>query len=376
MTRVLHVLEALGGGTARHLVDLVRHVPDVHQSVAVPPVRIGGVADPYAHGRLVGAGADVHLVEMRRSPVAPANARALRDLVRLCHAVKPDVIHGHASVGGALARVVGGIVRRPVVWTPHGVLVHPVATLVERSLTRLTSTVIALSPSEATLIAKLRLAPHGLIITIPNGVEADVDRTGVLDLRAHLGIPKDAPLVGTVARLVPQKAPEIYAQAWARVAAEHPDTHSVLIGQGSLAPEFDRMAAEIPRLHRIASVPDAGAVIDQLDVFVLTSRYEGAPYVPLEAMRGGVPVVLTDVVGSCDCVRHDDTGLLVPVDDPVALAAAINDLLHDTEKARRIAVAGQKHVAEHYSIDTMARLTGAVYADVVERNTKSSGRDR
>src|SRR4051812_3874508 len=91
--RVVHVLEALEGGTARFLVDIVRHVGDIDHHVVIPSWRVGGDTDELAHARLLDAGAAVHKVEMRRSPLRTRNARALFEVKRVLRKVRPSVVH-------------------------------------------------------------------------------------------------------------------------------------------------------------------------------------------------------------------------------------------------------------------------------------------
>ena len=95
------------------------------------------------------------------------------------------------------------------------------------------------------------------------------------------------------------------------------------------------------RLHRIPSLDGAGGVLDQLDVFLLASRFEGGPYAPLEAMRARTAVVLTDVVGSRDAVEDGESGRLVPPGRPDLLGAAVADLLLDDQERTRLAAGGR-----------------------------------
>ena len=160
---------------------------------------------------------------------------------------------------------------------------------------------------------------------IPNGIEPEPPPPLEPALRARLGVPDGAPLVGSLGRLTWQKAPEVYASACAILACEHPDAHFVLVGSG---PEEATVIGQVrrsalgDRFHRLPRLEDAAAAFGELDVFALASRFESGPYSVLEAMRAGVPVAATVADGTCDAVVPGTTGLLVPVDDPVALAAA------------------------------------------------------
>jgi glycosyltransferase involved in cell wall biosynthesis len=366
---VLHVLEALEGGTARHLIDVVRWVPGVEHHVAVPTRRVGALTDTTAVDRLRAGGATVHVVEMRRSPARPRNAVAVVELRRLIRRLGVDVVHAHSSVGGALGRVAGTLARRPRVYTPNGLATARAALLVERLLGRLTDRFVAVSESEAELVRANHLVPDARLVVVPNGVDPEPPPTGD-DLRTTLGLAPGTPLLGTVARLVHQKAPERFLAVVGAVLAAHPDAHAVLIGDGPLAePLAGELAtlAATGRFHRIAQVPDAAAVVGHLDVFLLTSRFEGAPYAPMEAMRAGVPVLLTDVVGSRDAVVDGVSGFLVPEDDPLAAVPLILALLGDGERRRQIGASGHERVISTFDLAELGTRLLAVYRTVSAR---------
>src|SRR5436190_4844817 len=101
---VLHVLEAFAGGTERHLLELIRGIDDFEHIVVAPLSHLGQSADG-AVARARALGAKVEVIDMRRTPSPPTNARALGALRTLIRGARPDVIHGHSSVGGALARL-------------------------------------------------------------------------------------------------------------------------------------------------------------------------------------------------------------------------------------------------------------------------------
>lgn len=144
---VLHVLEAVGGGTAQHLLDIVRHVDGVEHHAAVPARRTGGLSDEKIVHRLRASGAHVHVVPMRRMPLSLDNMAATRHLRRLIGVLRPDIVHGHSSIGGALARLatVGSDTR--FVWTPHAVAPGAALRRVQAALYRRADLVIAVSPS-------------------------------------------------------------------------------------------------------------------------------------------------------------------------------------------------------------------------------------
>jgi glycosyltransferase involved in cell wall biosynthesis len=366
---VLHVLEALEGGTARHLCDIATHAVGADHLVVIPERRVGGLTDETARARLEAAGAEVHLLDLRRTPWSPANLRALVRLRGLVRRLAPDVVHAHSSIGGLLARLAADGRRPPVVYTANGITSARAGVVVERALRRRTTAFVATSDSEAEHAAQLGITRGIRTVVIPNGIEPDPPPSP-LDLRTELGIPADAPLVGSISRLVPQKAPVDLVAAARAVVDAVPEAHVVLIGDGELRAEYEAAvdaAGLRDRLHRIASLPGAAGVLDQLDVFLLASVFEGGPYAPLEAMRAGTAVVLTDVVGSRDAVEDGTSGVLVPPARPDLLGGAVVELLRDPARRDRLGAAGRARVAERFDVRAAGAALDRLYAELAER---------
>jgi glycosyltransferase involved in cell wall biosynthesis len=242
---------------------------------------------------------------------------------------------------------------------------------VERALGARTDRIVAVSPSEAALIGRLGIAPDDRVATITNGVDLVHSPQPELDLRSSLGVAPGTPLVGTVTRLVRQKAPELFIRAAAIVARTCPDAHFVLVGSGPLRARVE-IEAELTglrdRFHLVPVLPYAGLTMGQLDVFVLASRFEGCPYSPLEAMRAGTPVVLSDVVGNRDVIEPGVSGLLVPADDPTALASGVSAALTD-QNLRSVLVSGARdRLRRRFDVRLMGMALGALYSDLAQKH--------
>jgi glycosyltransferase involved in cell wall biosynthesis len=351
----------------RHVVHLVASVPDWDHIVLCPERRVGGGTDTVARAELAAAGARVVTVPMVRSATSPANLRATATAIRALRTLRPAVLHGHSSIGGVVARLAGSALRIPVVYTPNAVLPSRASLAIERILARRTDITVAVSPTEQRQLTELRLVPrHGLVV-VPNAIP--LDDPPPLDLRAELGLPAGTPLFGSICRLVPQKAPEVLVRAWLLALdgpGAPPDAHAVLIGDGPLAPEVDALLAGHPRVHRIPYLERAERALGSLDLFTLASRYEGAPYVLLEAMRAGAPVVATDVVGTHDTLA-DGTGVLVPVEDAPALATAIRDTLADTALRATLSERAGTRFRERFDVAVTGRQMSELYARVAAR---------
>lgn len=372
--RVLHVLEAIGGGTARHLIDLVRHVPDVQHEALTPRERLDGLSDDGAVDELRLAGALVHVMPMRRNPLDPTNFRALLAARRLIRDGDFDIVHGHSSVGGAVARLAASGTGAVRVYTPNGLARSQFAIATERLLRPLTDHFIAVSQSEADLAVRLRIVSRHRVSVIPNGIDPEPP-TSDIDIRTCLGLDASTPLVGTISRLVPQKAPEQFVRSCLALAMVRRDVHFVLIGDGPLRSSVAALLQghhDASRFHHLPDLRQPARIVAQLNVFCLTSIFEGGPYTPLEAMRAGVPVVVTDAVGNRDVVEDGSSGLIVPTNDPAATARALLTILGDRSKALRFAAAGQERFRRLFTAQAMGRSTRDMYIALVRRRSQAA----
>ena len=369
---VLHVAEAFATGTERHLLDLVRHVDQVEHVLAVPSYHL--VQSTARSAALAEeAGARVELVEMGRSKALHRQGSALVALRRLIRRLHPDVVHGHSSIGGAVARLATIGSPIPLVYTPHGLSRARWAIAAERLLRSRTDRLIAVSQSEREFALAHRMADEHQVLVVPNGIDLTPPAPLLEPLRSRLGISVDAPLVGCAGRLTWQKAPEIFVSACAILSDRMPDAHFVLIGSGPLQGMVEQAIDETgvgDRFHLIPSLPNAAAAFGELDVYALPSRFEGGPYTPMEAMRAGTPVVVSGVAGNRDLVEHWVSGLIVPQDEPHALATSILTLLTDPD-LRQSLVRGAQRSLDRFEVRTMAAATAEIYQELCGRRSAS-----
>lgn len=382
--RVLLVMEATIGGTKRHLLELAGGLRTAGWDVEVACPRVRGAAfgDESFWDDLLAAGIPVHEVPMVRHPLSGANARATRHLARLLRQGRYDIVHAHSSIAGGVVRPAAlvartGGVRPRVVYTPHGfAFLAPEGRIrrwallaVERALGRVTDRLIAVSPTEAAAAITYGVVSATKVVTIPNGVAvADLPTTERRkQVRRREGWGDDL-VVGTVARMTPQKDPATWLETAARLARSCPTVRFVWVWGGELEEEIRRRLHRLGLSERLVFTgyrPDARELIGAFDVFLSTSRFEGLPYTVIEALASRTPVVATDVIGTRDVVRHGLTGLLAPAGDVTTLTGHVLQLLEHPALAQRLAQAGREDVVSRFSVANMVARTADVYSSLL-----------
>lgn len=173
------------------------------------------------------------------------------------------------------------------------------------------------------------------------------------------------PVIGTVARLARQKGLDVLVTAAPAVLARHPAARFVVAGDGEERAALEEQARASGVAGSIAFLgarDDVPELLAGFDVFALPTRFEGLCLAVVEAQAAGLPVVATPVGGIQETVLHEETGLLVPVDDPAALAEAIIRLLDDPALAVRLAAEGRRRALARFGVERMVERTVALYS--------------
>ena len=378
MIRVLRAITRLNvGGPAIHAILLTQALDDGRTFASTlvagtTALREGNMADLAAARNVK----PVVLPELGREISPLCDLVALARMVRLMRAVRPHVVHTHLAKAGAIGRLAARITGVPlVVHTYHGHVFHgyfsPRKTrlflAIERALGRLTDRIIVVGERQQNEIAGYGTAPREKLLPIRLGLELEPFLQAERErgcLRRELGLPRDTPVVGIVARLAPIKAHEDFFQAALAIRREVPDARFLVVGDGERRHELEQMVEGLdlrPSVRFLGWRRDLPRVYADLDVVVLASRNEGSPVALIEALAAARPVVATAVGGVPEVVVDGQTGLAVPPSDPGALAAAVLDLLRDRARAERLGAAGRRHVYPRYAFTRLVEDVRDLY---------------
>ncbi|MET3631993.1 glycosyltransferase [Burkholderia sp. 572] len=374
--RIVLVVEAAGGGVAVHLTDLiaglrVRSNAEIHL--------IAPLGERYDDAMLSSAAAQCHSfhrLPLRRS-VGPHDLTGMLALRRLLRRLQPDIVHSHSSKAGALARLCRGPWKQ--VYTPHAVYtLNPTLSPAKRAFyggiervlgNACSDAVIAVSQDEADHLHELGIAPQRIRI-VENGVTPPRLLTRQA-ARIALGLADDIFVVGFVGRFDHQKGVDRLVRI-ARLLERRYNRRLqvVAIGSGDFARAAGDEARDLPlNLHIAGRVDDARRYFSAFDLFALPSRYEGFPYVCLEAVAARVPMVATDVAGAAELIAAHRVGLTVTNDDdPTVFAAAIGWLVNHPAAFRSMRDQCAQAYA-HFSADAMVDRTLAVYRALLQEKT-------
>jgi glycosyltransferase involved in cell wall biosynthesis/polysaccharide pyruvyl transferase WcaK-like protein len=308
--------------------------------------------------------------------VGVADMVAFASLLRCLNKIKPDIVHSHSSKAGALARLCIGPWKQ--VYTPHAVYtLNPYLPraqrrfygLIERLLGCVRSDrIIAVSVDEANHLHKVLRIPSDRIETIFNGVPASALLSSV-EARRALGLPPDSVVVGFVGRLDFQKGVDrLVRVAQSLLDRGIENVVFAAIGPGDFVAASGLNERAIPRnLRVLGPIPNAHRYFSAFDIFALPSRYEGFPYVVLEAMAAHIPIVSARVSGAAELIDAEQIGFVVPNEDDIdSFATATAALAQDPDMRERMS-SNCARAVKRFSTDTMIDRTADLYRRLLKR---------
>jgi glycosyltransferase involved in cell wall biosynthesis/GT2 family glycosyltransferase len=331
--------------------------------------------------------------DARRRGIAP---QIIPNLVRQIHPLKDllvtaelarrfrrervDLVHTHSSKAGIVGRLAAWIAGVPViVHTVHGwgfhehmsPFVRGVYVFLERLMQGFTDRLISVSEETTRIGLERAIGVPEKYTLIRSGIPLarfHPDDSLRRAMRHELGILEGEIVIGSVGRLSPQKNPLDFVRVARQLLSTHPHLRFLYVGDGALRPEFEAAAGDSPIPDRITllglrdDVPD---LLRALDIFVLTSLWEGLPRVVPQALSTGVPVVVYNISGVEEIVTSGHNGYVVPPRDLEAMVDRLRHLIEDDRARAEMSRRARAEFDSSFSEEAMIRQLGELYDELL-----------
>ncbi|MCG0275301.1 MAG: glycosyltransferase family 4 protein [Thermosediminibacteraceae bacterium] len=362
MSKVLHVITDTNiGGAGRYLLNLLSAWQEDRYSVAVA-CPAGGELEK----RLKSLGIKVFTLKGGEKSFRFSH---VVELLKIIAREKVDLIHTHASLSG---RVAGKLMGCKVVMTRHWMGKKSEMGFLRRLLNRivyslLTDRVIAVSRAVKVSLIEIGV-PARIIKTVYNGIQIPNFSGDGSELRRELNIPENVPLIGIIARLVPEKGHEFAIKALPSILEKFPDARLVLVGDGPYRGYLEDLCGRIGVKDKVIFLgyrTDVERIAVDFDVILMPSVSEGLALALLEVMALGKPVVASAVGGLPEVIKNGHNGILVPPGDIKVLAEKVIELLNSSELRNRLGQKAKDTILSKFTARVMAESTREVYDEVM-----------
>lgn len=295
---------------------------------------------------------------------------ALKELIKLLKEERPDVLHLNSSKAGFLGALAGRAAKVPrIIFTAHGWAFNERRPLWQKAVFRFFYALTIWLSHETICVSDavcrdMSWLPFSRMTVVRHGMDAPVFVERSLARNKLWMQQMDKTWLGMVAELHPTKRVEDAIDALMELKELRPELVLVVLGEGEARQALEERIAHYgleDRVRLVGFVPDAATYLKALDIFLMPSRTEALGLALIEAGYAGLPAIASRVGGMPEIVRHKDTGLLVPKENPHALARAIRTFVEHPDEAAAYAQALEKRVAERYSKVRMLEETFLQY---------------
>ena len=321
--------------------------------------------------------------DLYRSVQPKADMRALNHLTELIRKQNYHIVHTHCAKAGTLGRIAARRAKVPLIihtfhcfgWkVAHTAHTRPWQAyisflkkwfyiLIERNAASLSDALITVSELNKQEALDVKLAPSEKFTNIYSGIDFSRFKVDVERIKKcrSLGLSPNRTIIGTIGRLSIQKAPLDFIAAAKIVLLQRPDTQFIMVGDGPLASEVYRAIGGEQRIKVLGYRDDVPEILSVLDLFVLSSLWEGLGRALTEAMFVGVPVAATAVDGIPELIAHQQTGLLSPPGEPDRLAENITWSLDHPDEVQRMIQNARSRVVPAFSAERMVEQIETLY---------------
>lgn len=355
--KILHIVQA-AGGVERYL-QMLFDVMDTNKYQNVVICSSDYDRDYFEKNKI-----EYYAMNLKRS-IGISDFVAAIKVRKLIKKISPDVIYCHSSKGGAIGRLANIGLNYKCIYNPHGwafnmdcnKMKKSLYTIIEKILAYFCDSIVCISEAEKKSALDSKISPEEKLTVINNGIDTEKYKLENTISRAVLNIPEDAYVVGTVARLSKQKAPDIFIRTAEKIKKQIPNAFFVMVGDGD---ERKKIESFIKNSNLKNSAIITGWIDDSFsymkifDVGLLLSRWEGFGLVLSEYMLAQIPIVATSVDAIPYIIENERNGLLVKVDDISETTKAVIRIHDDVGLCNKMTANAFKEVNEKYDIKRVA----------------------
>lgn len=367
--RILHVIKSLGRGGAEMLLPetLKLHDPsrfEFHYAYFLPwkNQMVGEIEK--AGGKVICFPASYNLKLLGKTSA----------VIKYCRKNNIDLIHCHLPWSGFLGRMVYYKTEIPVIYTEHNIQerYHQATKWLNKLSFNSQSLALGVS-NDVTRSIEENIKPEIPVKTVLNGVNTNrfvKDFEKGKEIKKRHNIPENALIVGNIAVFRQQKSIPDWLRAFHLIQQQEPDVYGILVGAGPQEEEIKKLAAELKLTERLRFAGLQTNTVDYfsaMDVFMMSSAFEGLPIALLEAMSMECGIVSTKAGGVVEVVRDEIDGLLCEVSDDKCLAEKSLKLLTNSTLRRKMQFSARERVMNSFSLKRMVEELEVIYSDHVKK---------
>jgi len=313
------------------------------------------------------------------------NPLPLMRLYRIVKSQRIDIVHSQGARADFFARIAAKLAKVPIMISTvampvEGYNVGYLKRFLYQTFDRFSERFVDYFLVVSSVLKENMIEVHGIppdkIIKIYNGIETDYykpvgNEEMRYKIRREFAVNDSDILIASLGRLVWQKGFEYFIHAIPEILREIPDARFILVGDGPLRPELERLAVELGEGDKIIFAgyrSDVRDVLAALDIVVIPSVLEGFPMITLEAMAMAKPIVAAKIDGITEQITDGINGILIPPKDSSAIAQAIIRLINDRESGKKLGLAARKKVEQEFSVEKMVSETEKVYLSLLTNN--------
>ncbi|NIA07178.1 MAG: glycosyltransferase [Actinobacteria bacterium] len=388
--RIVHIITRLiVGGAQENTILTCRGLRRRgHTVVLLTGPQTGPEGDMFSQA--AGYGVKVEVIRSLRRAVHPVHDLfALLEIVAALRRLKPDVVHTHSSKAGILGRLAARLAGVPVVvHTVHGLpffryqngLVNGVYILAERAAAQWADGIVTVADDMIEQACRAKIAPRGKFTTVYSGLEAEAffrDPVRGYQARERLGIPREAFVLGKVARLAPLKGHKFLLSALDQLMSRHGNLWCLLVGDGVLRTDIEQRLAKSSwgdrvRLTGLIDPCEVPQMLWTMDMLVHTSLHEGLPRAVVQGLLAGVPVVAFDLDGAREVIEQGRTGYLIRPGCVADLVEAVESVVSGTGSVKTASTDVRARLAERFSWQRMVEELERLYCSLSPTRLRGS----